>query len=146
MGPPSYMRRVTVMWKNVVQSDRPQTHTEYVTSIAFSHHQWSQEPAWMLRSSNTACLSYCTQRAWRKTLNLSDKPYVHWNVHIIDTQSAACFGSWVPKHAADYMRAVRKVSSHFEYLKNRSRGLDVTWQPVRRDLTAHPLTVTVPWG
>ena len=35
-------------------------------------------------------------------------------------------------------RPVRKVSSHFEYLENRSRGLDVTWQPVRGDLTAHP--------
>jgi hypothetical protein len=35
-------------------------------------------------------------------------------------------------------RAVRKVSSHFEYLENRSRGLDVTWQPVRGDLTVHP--------
>ena len=35
-------------------------------------------------------------------------------------------------------RAARKVSSHFEYLENRSRGLDVTWQPVRGDLTAHP--------
>ena len=38
--------------------------------------------------------------------------------------------------------AVRKVSSHFEYLENRSRGLDVTWQPVRGDLTVHPWTVT----
>jgi len=36
-------------------------------------------------------------------------------------------------------RDVRKVSSHFEYLENRSSGLDVTWQPVR-DLTAHPLS------
>ena len=35
-------------------------------------------------------------------------------------------------------RAVRKVSSHFEYLRNRLRGLDVTWQPVRGDLTVHP--------
>ena len=35
-------------------------------------------------------------------------------------------------------RAVRKVSSHFEYLENRSRGLDVTWQPIGGDLTAHP--------
>jgi len=26
-------------------------------------------------------------------------------------------------------RAVRKVSIHFEYLENRSRGLDVTMQP-----------------
>jgi len=31
-----------------------------------------------------------------------------------------------------------KVSSHFEYLENRSCGLDVTWQPIRGDLTVHP--------
>ena len=41
-----------------------------------------------------------------------------------------------PGGKGDSMRAVRKVSSYFEYLENRSRGLDVTWQPVRRDLTA----------
>ena len=35
-------------------------------------------------------------------------------------------------------RPVRKVSSHIEYLENRSRGLDVTWQPVSGDLTVHP--------
>jgi len=34
--------------------------------------------------------------------------------------------------------AVRKVSSHFEYLENRSHDLDVTWQAVRGDLTVHP--------
>jgi hypothetical protein len=45
-----------------------------------------------------------------------------------------------------HTRAVRKVSSHYEYLENRSRGLDVTWQPVRGDLIAHPWTVTLPWG
>jgi len=33
------------------------------------------------------------------------------------------------------MRAVGKVSSHFEYLENQSCGLDVIWQPVREDLT-----------
>ena len=37
-----------------------------------------------------------------------------------------------------YTRPVQKVSGHFEYLENRSRGLDVTWQAVRGDLTAHP--------
>ena len=37
-----------------------------------------------------------------------------------------------------HTRAVRKVSIHFEYLKNRSCGLDVTWQPVRGDLTVLP--------
>jgi len=43
------------------------------------------------------------------------------------------------------MRAVRKVSVHFENLENRSRGLDVTWQPVRGDLIVHPWIVTLPW-
>jgi len=33
--------------------------------------------------------------------------------------------------------SVWKVSSHFEYLVNRSYGLDVTWQPVRGDLTVY---------
>jgi hypothetical protein len=37
-----------------------------------------------------------------------------------------------------YTRAVRKVSSHFEYLEKWSHDLDVTWQPVRGDLTVHP--------
>jgi len=45
-----------------------------------------------------------------------------------------------------YTRAVGKKSDHFEYLENRSRGLDVTWQPVRGDLTVHPWKVTLPWG
>ena len=36
------------------------------------------------------------------------------------------------------MRPVWKVSSHSEYLENQLHGLDVTWQPVRGDLTAHP--------
>ena len=31
-----------------------------------------------------------------------------------------------------------KVSGHLEYLENRSHGHDVTWQPVREDLTVHP--------
>jgi len=35
-------------------------------------------------------------------------------------------------------RAVRKVSGHFEYLENRSSGLDVAWEPARGDLTVHP--------
>jgi len=55
------------------------------------------------------------------------------------------FGSMLHIFRA-HTRAVRKVSSHFEYLENRPRGVVVTWQPVRGDLTAHPWTVTVPWG
>jgi hypothetical protein len=43
-------------------------------------------------------------------------------------------------------RAVQEVSIHFEYLENWSRGLEVTWQPVRGDFTAHSRTVTLPWG
>jgi len=37
-----------------------------------------------------------------------------------------------------HTRAVREVSSHFEYLENRPSGPDVTWQPVSGDLTVHP--------
>jgi len=44
------------------------------------------------------------------------------------------------------MRHDWKVSSHFEYLENRSLGLDVTWQPVGEDLNARPRTVTLSWG
>jgi len=36
------------------------------------------------------------------------------------------------------MRSVRKVSAHFENLENWSSGLDVTWQPVRGNLSVHP--------
>jgi len=43
-------------------------------------------------------------------------------------------------------RAVRKVSVHFEYLKNWLCGPDVTWQPIRGDLTVHPWTVILSWG
>jgi hypothetical protein len=45
-----------------------------------------------------------------------------------------------------HMRPLQKLSSRFEYLENRSHGLDVTWQPVRGDLCAHPWTVTLTWG
>jgi hypothetical protein len=36
------------------------------------------------------------------------------------------------------MRAVRGASVHFEYLEKQVHELDVTWQPVRGDLAAHP--------
>ena len=41
---------------------------------------------------------------------------------------------------------VRKISVHSEYIENRPRDLDVTWQPVRGDLTARPWAVILPWG
>ena len=41
-----------------------------------------------------------------------------------------------------FTRAVRKVSSHFEYPENRSRGLVAIWHPFRGDLIAHPWIVT----
>ena len=44
-----------------------------------------------------------------------------------------------------HMRAVRKVTGHLEYLENQLWGLDVTWQPVRGDLTVHLWTVTLLW-
>jgi len=36
------------------------------------------------------------------------------------------------------MRAVQKVSSHFECLENQSCGYDVICKPVRGDLIVHP--------
>ena len=38
-----------------------------------------------------------------------------------------------------------KYPAMLNILKTRSRGLDVTWQPVIGALTVHPWTVTLPW-
>jgi len=54
---------------------------------------------------------------------------------ILNTHSM--FEAWRIEYRS-LTRAVWKVSSHFEYIENRSCGLDVTWQPVRRYLTLHP--------
>ena len=43
-----------------------------------------------------------------------------------------------PQMAETFTRNARQVSSHSEYLQNRSRGLDVTRQTVRGDLTVQP--------
>ena len=51
-------------------------------------------------------------------------------------------GGWVTPGGSLYPRSVQKVSNHVEYLENALHGLNVTWQPVRRDLTALPWTVT----
>jgi len=48
---------------------------------------------------------------------------------------------WSKPKPTTTTRSVRKVPSHFEYLENRSRDLDVTWQPAR-DLTTHPWTLS----
>jgi hypothetical protein len=69
-------------------------------------------------------------------------PGKHWLLYIVRDQHvvALCNAIWI------YMRAVWRVSSHFEYLENRSHGLDITWQPVRGDLIVDPWTVTLLWG
>lgn len=45
----------------------------------------------------------------------------------------ACTGTTLSL-TSHFTMSVRKLSSHFEYLENRSRGLDVTWQPGKGDL------------
>jgi len=50
--------------------------------------------------------------------------------------SALCKGAAAARYTDS--RAVRNVSTHFEFFDNRSRGLDVTLQPVTGDLTVHP--------
>ena len=56
-----------------------------------------------------------------------------------------CEVVWVPRdsvtgnlNSGGCMRAIQTVSSHFEYLENYLRGLDVTCQPVRGDFTVCP--------
>jgi hypothetical protein len=72
-----------------------------------------------------------------------------------NTKTKSCFLLPVPNHVprcedprgkGDITRTVRKVFSHFVYLENLSLGLNVTWLPVRGDLTAPSWTVTLPWG
>jgi len=58
-----------------------------------------------------------------------------WTMTVEETNTLIIFEG---RDGKKYTRSVRKVSSHFEYLENRSRGIDVTWQPVRGDLTVHP--------
>jgi hypothetical protein len=43
------------------------------------------------------------------------------------------------------MRLSRKYPSILN-IENQLLDLDVTWQPVRGDLTVHPGIVTLPWG
>jgi hypothetical protein len=48
--------------------------------------------------------------------------------HVLETTSTSTRGL--------HTRPAQKVSSHLEYLKNRSCGLDVTWQPVTGGLSS----------
>jgi len=48
--------------------------------------------------------------------------------------------------SSNCLRGLYGISSHFEYLENRPRSLDETWQPVRRDSSAHPWRVSLSRG
>jgi len=75
------------MWKNIGQRSRPQipiwhthvacwipkainTHSEYVTLIAFPLQRWLQERASMLLSTYTACLLTVPVRLFVRSQNL----------------------------------------------------------------------------
>jgi len=77
--------------------------------------------------------------------NRQHSSFVHVCLFSYESKSAYRVYCYLRTYFDKVTRSVRKVSSHFEYLENRSRCLDVTWQPVRGDLTAHPWTVTLPW-
>ena len=77
--------------------------------------------------TSPTCFGHDQPSSWR-TFKYANKIYVVITINTYHTRPA------------------QKLSSYFEYLKNRSIGLDVTWQPVRGDLTAHPCIVTLPWG
>lgn len=43
-------------------------------------------------------------------------------------------------------KSIQDLSSHFEYLEKQIHGFDVTWQPIRKDFTAHARTDTLSQG
>ena len=102
----------------------------------------------MLRSTGTVgCLQFphvCEQCITTWSAAGSSVPRVpvtsHWTVVVSGSRCQEGRDPLVrsPPSVLPLTRAVQNVSSHFEYLENRSRGLDVTWQPVRGDLTVHP--------
>jgi hypothetical protein len=70
---PKFVPFFKIMWKNIVDPDRPQMtmwrvriscwmpkatdrHSEYVIVIAFPLQQWLHEHAWILRYTYIACL------------------------------------------------------------------------------------------
>ena len=57
---------------------------------------------------------------------------------IYHISTLACSLDGRESHVHVSTMAVRIISDHFEFIENRSRGLDVTWQPLRGDLTMHP--------
>jgi len=74
--PPENRAAYEIMWKNIVQPDRPQmtiqhmhfacwipkatdTHSEYVIFIAFPPQQWLHEHASMLPYTHTVCIVTC---------------------------------------------------------------------------------------
>ena len=36
-----------------------------------------------------------------------------------------------------YTRSVQNITSHFKYIKNHLCDFDITWQPIKGDLTAY---------
>jgi len=81
-----------------------------------------------------------------QTACVRNRHYIIWKIwqYSMNPRSVkSVFGMFTAKLCT---RPVRKISCHFEYLENRSRGLDGNWQPVRGDLTVYPWTVTLPWG
>ena len=134
----------------------------------FFFFRWRYSPLWALACrtiplhfslSITNSLHLLTASTWR---SLSLHPFLglpfrlvpssSWVKMVLGILSSSLSLSLSHTHTHTYTyththtRAVRKVSSHFEYLENRSCSLDVTWQQVGRDLTVHPWTITLQWG
>ena len=97
---------------------------------------------------NTFIRSETSENAGNRSLpfNYLYECYTSWKLRRRMKCASLCSTAFVRNFIRTYTRAVRKVSVHFEYLENRSRGLEVTWQPVRGDHTVRPWTVTLPWG
>ena len=57
--------------------------------------------------------------------------------HTMNTVDAAAASAVAYTRVCTHEGCCPESFFHFEYLENRSRGFDVTWQPVRVDLTVH---------
>ena len=134
------MRRIPVMWKNVVQLYWPQKHT----------HTQNMSHLLVFLSINghvnpPECYDTHTLRV---TLKLH-APCMMQNTQFIRQVSHTLKCSH-KRHCRNMQETIRglsgKYSAILEYIDNRSRRLDVTWQPVRGDLTAYPCTFAVTWG
>ena len=100
----------------------------------------SSRTGWTLRMETEHSLETSVSVYRRKQHHIQEE----WNpkLHCCNNLNPCFVKAVIIKfNKSDCTRSVRRV--HFEYLENWSRDLDVTWQPIRGNLTTHPWKVTL---